>query len=144
MKYPRQRAVLAVLGLLQACATPSTDVKIPTLSMADANRQSSSGADAAASVLPRISEARLVQSVVNADRPVPVLTPPDVRLAYVYSWVDADGTVHYPSWTAIAVKDFQWVIPGLGTVPMNGTAQQVPPQPEKMAKPIRPPPPISY
>jgi hypothetical protein len=123
------------LAMLCACATPATDIQIPTKSMNDAYQDSRSGGTA--SGLPKAPDNRLVQAIVNSERPVPVLTPPDVRLAYVYSWVDADGTVHYPSWTAIAVKDFQWVIPGLGTVPMNGTAQQTPPQPDKLAKPQR-------
>lgn len=124
---------LCVCALLSACATPPTEVMVPTQSMQDAYRSSRGAQDTSTFK----TESRIVQSVVTSDRPVPVITPPDIRMAYVYAWVDSDGTVHYPSWTGIAVKDFQWVIPALGNAPMNGSIQQQPPQPERLAKPTR-------
>lgn len=136
MKIPALVLALACFTLV-ACGTPPLEVKVPTQSMQDAYRASSGGfigSSADAKV-----ESRIIRSVVTSDRPVPVVTPPDIRMAYVYAWVDSDGTVHYPSWTGIAVKDFQWVIPSLGTIPMNGSLQQTPPQPERLAKPGRMP-----
>jgi hypothetical protein len=82
-----------------------------------------------------IPQARIIQPIVFADRPVPAITPPDIRMAYVYSWVDREGTMHFPSWTAVVVRDYQWVVPGLGVTPLTGGQGQPAPNPQRLEVP---------
>lgn len=82
---------------------------------------------ASATAIPQSVQSQLVYSTVRPDRPVPLVAAPDVRLAFIYPWVDAEGTLHLPNWVAIPVRDFRWVVPDRGTVPMDGTVRQMPP-----------------
>ncbi|HEX7157362.1 MAG TPA: hypothetical protein VF229_09130, partial [Burkholderiaceae bacterium] len=42
--------------------------------------------------------------------PRPLLTAPDVRMAYLYEWVDAEGNRHFGGWVAIPLRGFDWVM----------------------------------
>jgi hypothetical protein len=121
----RVDAAGAALALLLAgCATPAVNVKVPTMPMEQAYRASVQGNVPLAPP----AGARIVETTVRPDRPAPVVAAPDIRLAFFYQWVDADGNLHYPSWVAIPVETFRWVVPELGgTVPLDGSRGQVPP-----------------
>lgn len=124
MKRASIRTAWLVLALLLGgcAATPATDVKVPTMSMEQAfaaSRATTAGA-------PASPESRIVRAVVAPGRPAPVVVPPDIRLAYVYEWIDAEGNLHYPGWVAIQVEGFKWVMPEAGAVPMDGSVSRPP------------------
>lgn len=130
---PGCRAALAASiasAVLSGCATPAIDVKVPSSSMDEAYR-ASVGAFAGA---PHPAAARVVATTIRPDRPAPIVAVPDIRLAFLYQWVDTEGNLHYPSWVAIPVEAFRWVVPelapepaGRGTVPLDGSRAQPPP-----------------
>lgn len=127
---------LACSALLVGCAaTPATDVKVPTMSM----EQAYAASRATLSDVAAAPESRIVRAVVAPGRPAPVVVPPDIRLAYVYEWIDAEGSLHYPGWVAIQVEGFKWVMPEAGAVPMDGSVARPPiarkPEAHRDAKP---------
>lgn len=122
----RELAWLAatLAGLISTgCATPATEVIVPTMSMDAALTESR-----AAQSQTQISkpQARIVRAVINPDRPAPLVSAPDVRLAYVFEWTDSQGNLHYPGWVAIPVDTFKWIIPDVGAVPMDGSVANSP------------------
>lgn len=116
-----------LLLVLAGCATPAVDVKVPTAPMEEAYRTSVGAGATVAGALAR-SSARIVETTIRPDRPAPIVAAPDIRLAFFYQWVDAEGNLHYPSWVAIPVETFRWVVPELapesGTVPLDGSRSQ--------------------
>jgi len=64
------------------------------------------------------SEARIIHPPMEIDRPVPIVSPPDIRMGYVMPKRDAQGNLLYGYWVAIPVDDFKWVIPDVGTASM--------------------------
>ena len=42
------------------------------------------------------------------------MSSPDVRMAYLYEWVDPGGNRHFGGWVAVALGGFDWVL-GDGT-----------------------------
>lgn len=111
------------LVLLAGCvATPANEVKIPTMPMENAYNASRE-AQATSNQAP---EARIVRAVISPVRPAPLVTAPDVRLAYAYEWTDTEGNMHYPGWIAIQVETFKWVMPDMGAVPMDGSVSKPP------------------
>jgi hypothetical protein len=125
-------SALCAAALLVGCATPASEVKVPTVSMDEALRASVAGS---ASDLPKPAQAQVVQSLIRPDRPTPIVSAPDIRLAYVYEWVDSEGTWHFPNWIALPVRPFEWVLPDLGKVPMDGSWSQRAPANPLPAKP---------
>lgn len=123
----RCAAVSAAGALLAGCATPAVDVKVPTSSMDEAYRVSVGAGTSTAAAAAR-NPARIVETTIRPDRPAPVVAAPDIRLAFIYQWVDAEGSLHYPSWVAIPVETFRWVVPELapanGTLPLDGSRSQ--------------------
>lgn len=115
-------AVLAAI-ISTACATPATEVKVPTLTMDAALAESRAAQSPAQAIKPQV---RIVRPVLNPDRPAPLVSAPDVRLAYVFEWTDTQGNLHYPGWVAIPVDTFKWIIPDVGTVPMDGSVANSP------------------
>lgn len=126
-RIARACAVLALAG----CATPAVKVKVPTATMDEAYRSSVTGAVSAPSAALGAAPAtnsRIVETTVRPDRPAPIVAAPDIRLAFFYQWIDADGNMHYPNWVAIPVETFRWVVPDLGgTMPLDGSRSQVQP-----------------
>lgn len=131
-RWPRRQAPLCVavciaLTTLAGCATPAVDVKVPTSTMDEAYRASVGAGVGAASR----GTARIVDTTVRPDRPAPIVAAPDIRLAFFYQWVDGEGNLHYPSWVAIPVETFRWVVPELapgdGTLPLDGSRSQMAP-----------------
>jgi hypothetical protein len=115
----RREIVSVFLAMfLAGCAIPATQVAVPTESMQDALRQArGSQRLEPANELPQRRPMRLT---APPGAPQPVLAPPDVRMAYLYEWVDAEGNKHFGGWVAIPLAGFDWVMddgsnPSLGT-----------------------------
>ncbi len=116
--------LLIGLAALAGCAaTPATEVKVETMSM-DKAYAAARGAQAAADTSGQ--ETRIVRALVSPGRPAPIVLPPDIRMGYVYEWIDTEGNMHYPGWVAIQVEAFKWVMPEIGAVPMDGSVSRPP------------------
>jgi hypothetical protein len=85
--------------------------------------QDAYAASAASALAGRVS-ARIVETTVRPERPTPIVSAPDVRLAFIYEWIDNEGNLHFPNWIAIPVEPFKWVLPELGRVPMDGSRSE--------------------
>ena len=59
-----------------------------------------------------------------------ILSTPDVRLAYLYEWIDTDGNKHYGEWVAIPVSNSRWVMSDGTQAPieLNPGGPLVPPE----------------
>jgi len=100
--------MLLVSLVMTACAIPATEVTVPTESMHDALQQTRSARQAEA---PReVPLRRAVRLAAPPGAPQPTLAPPDVRMAYLYEWVDAEGNKHFGGWVAIPLAGFDWVM----------------------------------
>jgi len=53
---------------------------------------------------------RSLRSSAPPGAPQPLLAPPDVRMAYLYEWVDSEGNKHFGGWVAIPLAGFDWVM----------------------------------
>jgi hypothetical protein len=107
---PSPRRIFGTLlaGLLAGCAIPATQVSVPTESMHDALQRARSAHRA-----DPVNEGPLrrpVHSAAPPGTPLPMVAPPDVRMAYLYEWVDAEGNKHFGSWVAIPLSGFDWVM----------------------------------
>lgn len=116
--WPLRRAAWLVCGVMAGgCATPASDVRVATMPMRDALARSRTadaelpGAAAAATIL--------TPGAQPTDVPHPIVTLPDVRLAYLYEWVDADGNRHFGGWVAIAVSASRWILSDGSSAPLD-------------------------
>src|ERR1700747_2734462 len=94
---------------LAGCATPATQISVPTESMREALQQ----VRTTSSVEP-VGDTQLRRSLHSPappGAPQPMLAPPDIRMAYLYEWVDAEGNKHFGGWVAIPLGGFDWVMP---------------------------------
>jgi hypothetical protein len=113
-------AVLAAAALLGACAVPATRVEVPTLPMRaalDLARQTAAPAPLRTQAGPR-----LVATAQPQGSQRPLLSTPDVRLAYLYEWVDTEGNKHFGEWVAIAVAGFDWIMNDGAHEAMDGSS----------------------
>lgn len=114
-----KRAVcgLSVIATLAGCATPATTVKVPTMSVQDAWRAGETRDVASLN-------GRVVSPAMKAPAPYPVISPPEIRLAYVKPWKDAEGNLHYGNWIAIQLYPARWQLPdgSVDAVDRRGTA----------------------
>jgi hypothetical protein len=124
------RCVPASLCLaLAACAIPATQVEVPTMPMRDALELSRSRPPlepAAGPELPRLVSANLPKGA-----PRPLLSTPDVRLAYLYEWVDAEGNKHFGEWVAIPVAGFDWIMSDGAHAAIDGSGAESAPARER-------------
>lgn len=119
---------LWVVACLCACAVPATQVEVPTMSMRNAldlARQPSPSAPAPPDPVPRLAPAPIPKGA-----PRPMLSSPDVRLAYLYEWVDAEGNKHFGEWVAIPVAGFDWIMSDGAQEAIDGSDGLVPPTQE--------------
>jgi hypothetical protein len=56
---------------------------------------------------------------------------PDVRLAYLYEWVDGEGNRHFGGWVAIAVTPPRWILSDGDSVTIEARPNQPPTAHEK-------------
>jgi hypothetical protein len=106
-----------VVAPLAGCAIPATQVEVPTQSMSDALRLAfpTQQADPSADVTLR----RSAHSLAPPGAPQPLLAAPDVRMAYLYEWVDIEGNKHFGGWVAIPLVGFNWVMTDGSTAPLG-------------------------
>lgn len=93
---------------LSACAVPATEVEVATMPMRtalDLTRPNLPLGTQSGGGLPRLIEPTLPK---GAERPL--LSTPDVRLAYLYEWIDSEGNKHFGEWVAILVTGFDWIM----------------------------------
>lgn len=106
--------VLPITALVLAgCASSATQVKVPTKSMEEAWKATSTdrGAEAA--------EGRLDGAVLRQEQPLPVVSAPDIRMAFIFPATDAEGNMHYGSWVALPIDTFKWIMPEGVKAPMR-------------------------
>ncbi len=50
--------------------------------------------------------------VVRPQKEIPqaLLSAPQVRLAYLYEWIDAEGNKHFGEWIAIPIGGYDWIM----------------------------------
>jgi len=110
-----KRSVLLSLFaiVLAGCATSATEIKVPTKSMEEAWKSTAPdrGAEGA--------QGRVVGAVLRQEQPLPVVSAPDIRMAYVFPATDAEGNMHYGSWVALPIDTFKWIMPEGVKAPMR-------------------------
>jgi hypothetical protein len=105
--FGRHIELLLATALLASCAIPATQVMVPTESMRDALQQTHTHRVDSVNDMQQHHPPR---SSAPPGAPQPLLTPPDVRMAYLYEWVDGEGNKHFGSWVAIPLAGFDWVM----------------------------------
>jgi hypothetical protein len=101
-------ACLASTGFTLACAVPATEVTVPTMPMHQA--LDLARIDASALSPPPRELSRLAPATAPPGAQEPLLGVPEVRLAYLYEWIDPDGNKHFGEWVAIPVAGFNWIM----------------------------------
>jgi len=129
IKAPSLSGIAAFAILLAACATPATEVAVPTMPMRDALELAHDQAES--SPMPASGAPRLVAAHIPQGAPRPLLTAPDVRLAYLYEWIDGEGNKHFGEWVAIPVAGFDWIMTDGMRRPMDKTAGATDPSSER-------------
>ena len=62
---------------------------------------------------------RRARSTAPPGAPQPVLAPPDIRMAYLYEWVDSEGNKHFGGWVAIPLVGFDWAMTDGSNPPLS-------------------------
>lgn len=108
---PRNAALpMAVIAavLLVACARPATDVQVPTMSMHEALQRARAEPPADADLPALLLRPDALQ--LPSDAPHALLSAPQVRMAYLYDWIDPEGNKHFGEWVAIPVGGLDWIM----------------------------------
>jgi len=113
----------AAVALLGACAHPATDTVVPSMPMRSALEQAR--ADASAFWGAR-DGAQPPAPERPAGTPRAMIRAPEVRLAYLYEWIDAEGNKHFGEWVAIPITGFDWVMTDGSRPPLDGQQRPVP------------------
>lgn len=110
-------ASLVCGSVLSGCATPAIKVEVPTMTVPEA-WNASSRADFGNAA------ARITRGQGNRGLPYPVVSAPDIRMAYIKPWKDEFGNRHFGSWVAIQVDPPRWVLPDgtLDSIDSRGAA----------------------
>ena len=120
-----QRFCIAALAtVLTGCVAPGDQVKVPTMSVEDA-WNGAQNADFG------ISTSRVVSPSLKPALPYPIVSAPDIRLAYIKPWTDAAGNRHYGNWVALQVDNPKWVLPDGTLESMDNTLPQPRPAPRQ-------------
>ena len=110
--------ILSALTVLAGCATPATQVKAPTMTVDQAWRARATQDFAVG------PGTRIMKPAVTAIAPFPIISAPNIRLAYIKPWKDESGSYHFGHWVAIQVGTPKWLLPD-GTVdPIDGRGAQ--------------------
>lgn len=122
----------AMIWAVGACATPASAVKVPTMPMQEAlDRARERGAPSTAADPPPAGSVVAGAGGVATEPPRPIITMPDVRLAYLYEWVDGEGNRHFGGWVAIAVTPPRWILSDGDSVTIEARPNQAPTAHEK-------------
>ena len=102
--------------LLSGCAVPATEVAVPTMPMHEAleraRAQNGATLDHPAVPLPPAAS-------MPAGAPRSLISAPEVRLAFLYEWIDAEGNRHFGEWVAIPITGFDWVMDDGSRAPID-------------------------
>jgi hypothetical protein len=117
---------LAVLAGTAGCAVPATQVEVPTQSM----REALETARAARPTAPASETAgrRALRTPSPPGAPSPLLAAPDVRMAYLYDWIDREGNQHFGGWVAIPLAGFDWILNDGSAAPLGPAQAPAPAQ----------------
>ena len=98
--------VLAIA--VTACAVPATEVSVPTMPMRDALELSRGMGKGIVDIGPPPN----IHAIPPPPTGVPqaIVSAPDIRLVYIFEWVDSDGNKHFGEWVAIPVTGFDWIM----------------------------------
>jgi hypothetical protein len=115
---------------LHGCAMPATDVQVPTRSMRESLEQARAGskppASAPPSGAPDAGARRTVQATSPPGAPRATLAAPEIRMAYLYDWIDREGNQHFGTWVAIPLAGFDWLMNDGSVAPLKPTKLQPP------------------
>ena len=114
--------ILATAMLAAGCAAPGDQVRVPTMSVEaawHAGQQADFG----------ITTSRMVTPSMKPALPYPIVSAPDIRLAYIKPWTDEAGNRHFGNWVAIPVDNPTGVLPDGTREPMDNTQPQSRPAP---------------
>jgi len=119
----------ALLGSLAlwACAVPATEVAVQTMPMQQAFELAR--IEAGTAYRPQAETARLAPTAAPPGIQEPMLGVPEVRLAYLYEWIDGDGNKHFGEWVAIPIAGFEWIMNDGTRAPLDSGAREKPQQP---------------
>lgn len=105
----RSSLSLVIVALaLGGCAVPATDVQVATMPMQEALKRSRTDQGLPApepANAPARAAPRLPPEVPQAQ-----IGTPEIRMAYFYEWIDADGNRHFGEWVAIPLAGFDWIM----------------------------------
>jgi len=116
-RIARTLAGMSLVLILGACAVPATEVAVETMPMQKALEISRSDGAMGTTInhnVPPIEKRTLPPALQGA-----LLSTPDVRLAYLYEWIDTDGNKHYGEWVAIPISSSRWVMSDGSQTPME-------------------------
>lgn len=132
MENQRFRIGTLVVGVMSAmaagCAVPATEVAVDTMPM----RKALEVARADAMPNPALKrdtvppEKRVLPPALQGS----ILSTPDVRLAYLYESIDAEGNKHYGEWVAIPLSGSRWVMSDGTQTPIDPNAGEAAAAPE--------------
>ncbi len=110
-------AILTMVAVAAGCATPGDQVRVSTMSVEDAwNGKPTT------EFTPSVS--KVINPGIKTTPPYPIITSPDIRLAYMKPWTDSDGSRHFGNWIAIQIDNPKWVLPD-GS--LESTTEPLPP-----------------
>ncbi len=113
-------SAVAAGGAVLGCAIPATDVAVPTQSMQQALRDArASHPGSQDSDVPR---QRPAHGSAPPGAPRPALAAPDIRMAYLYDWIDREGNKHFGGWVAIPLAGFDWIMSDGSNAPLLAPA----------------------
>jgi hypothetical protein len=114
-----QSSLVIVIG---ACAIPATEVDVTTMPMRqalDLARAEGNPAPGLKSATPRLTPGTPPQGTQK-----PLLSTPEVRLAYLYEWVDPEGNRHFGEWVAIPIAGFDWIMTDGTRAPIDAAGRE--------------------
>ena len=117
-------AALAAAG----CAIPATDVQVPTMSMHAALERARAEPPIVTDLRPVLTRADFVRP--QQDQPQTLLSAPQVRLAYLYEWIDTEGNKHFGEWVAIPIGGYDWIMNDGSRARLDGASHDTPFAPE--------------
>lgn len=122
-------ALAATLSVIAGgCAVPATEVAVDTMPMRNALEVAR--ADATTHVLIKRETVPPEKRVLPPALQGSIMSTPDVRLAYLYESIDAEGNKHYGEWVAIPLSGSRWVMSDGTQTPIDPNAGESTAAPE--------------
>jgi hypothetical protein len=122
----RTLALLTLPLIAVGCAVPATEVAVATMPMRQALALTRIEASSTPIAQPAVS--RLVPASPPPGAQEPLLGVPEVRLAYLYEWIDSEGNKHFGEWVAIPIAGFEWIMNDGTRAPVDSGTRDTLPQ----------------